>query len=238
MTFNQAAAAAGLVFIFAFVMYSQIASNLSPGSLANPGPTKTIETAFTRDSRSATSDEIETFEALLRLERRAILRSRLIGDVSLYPEVYFNDQTVDLGAEFLNILEEDGADAEQALARISPDKAGEPAGLLTARIAIVLRQQDDQAAWTAEQATAALEHHQTSTADMQDSTNPYPEKYGNHNVGTPQYVFDGLILNDHAEFKLAYEPPQRAALILIYTLTRVDSRWYISGERSEYRAEP
>lgn len=186
---------------------------------------------------NADSDEAKMFEALLRKDERMLFEAMVNGDVSQFPTLYYNDPRVDLNDDFDAILERSGNRANGLIASLAAGPVGAENGYLTAQVAIILERQDNIEAWEAAQRKAAAEGREPTLADMPNGEIPYVKKTEDQWVDVPFYVFDVKIDGDQATAKLTYEPPETAAMVLTYSFTQVDGRWYISGIDGEYQAD-
>ena len=163
----------------------------------------------------ATSEQTAELTSLLRRQERAIFNSLTAGDLSDFPTIFYNDPTVPLGDRFKSAISQVGAEAiDGTMARLTPGPVGDRTGFLAAQIAGGIERQHE-------------------LADMHaDGSIPASPLSPSDWVDVPFDVFDASIQGDHATAKLAYGSREQSEMIDLYTFTRVNGQWYVSGVRT------
>ncbi|MDI3340019.1 MAG: hypothetical protein QJR03_05760 [Sphaerobacter sp.] len=179
----------------------------------------------------ATAEQVAAFEALLRREERAMFNMLVYGDMHEFPTIYYNDPTVELPESFDWVVRRVGMEAiGAALAGLAPGPRGAETGILSARVALGIERQRQLDAWKQAQAKAAAEGRHPTAADLPEGVEPPANPLSPTEWVDVQFdVFDVSIQGDLATAKLAYGSRTQSEVIDVYTFTRVDEQWYISG---------
>lgn len=171
---------------------------------------------------------------LVHRDLRVTFESRVTGDFSLFPTIYYNDPTVRMHADYQDVMREYGAEAQAGLQSIGGEGNGGDSGYLTARIASVLSRESSIAAWENAQQQALAEGRKATLDDLPDGNLPIERPSLDDWVGTTPILHDVRVGDTTASAKAAAGDPRGGGQILSYKFVKVEGQWFISYMESSW----
>lgn len=204
------------------------------GSLASAG---------SPDPRTATAEDVSELTAVFRRYERIFFDARVSGDPAKLSEVLYNDPTVELRPELIELSERYRGQVNNVLRDNASDgPIGHENGYLSVRIAYIANINYGIEAWQQEQAQARAEGRNASPINLPPGATPFQRPGASDwDPDVPVQLVNVKIGGDHATADIVFVESEELATYLDrpdpymqhHTFTKVNGRWYISNVWSE-----
>lgn len=178
----------------------------------------------------ATSEQQQAFLALVQTKERVFFDAWLTGDLTKFPEVYYNDPEYPPNNRYRNLINGNQGEIDAILAQSHNGPIGAHTGELSAQIAEILWRRGSSAAWETAVARATAEGRSPTLSDMPDDNPPVMPVQPSDWVEHQFFIKDAVVRGgNHASFVSVLDEADSTVIYHI-DATDVDGRWYISKD--------
>jgi hypothetical protein len=179
---------------------------------------------------AATAEQQQAFLSLVQLKRRVFFEGWLTGDLSKFPEVYYNDSQYPPNDHDQGLINDHRIEIDALFAESPTGPIGAPTGELSTNMAEVLWRRGSSAAWEAAEAKAKAEGRAPTLKDMPDGQPPVMPVQPSDWVEKQIFIKDAVVTGgDHASFIYLLDTPT-SPLFYHIDATNVNGHWYISKD--------
>lgn len=183
--------------------------------------------------------EIEQFRQLIRQYHEVRTHAVLTGDVTEYPDIFYNDPAFDLrqytpGCFPLIYVERSETNA--ILKQMDNRPVGSKNGLLSCMIAEMIDYHRNANAWEIEVKQAEAEGRNPSIANLENGLVPINRARKATDWSGPKYAIEAIYLDDtHVRFTYAAAPIEELPDVVYHLIfTNVRGRWLLSAEWTSF----
>lgn len=178
----------------------------------------------------ATIEQQQAFLALVQAQDRVFFDAWLTGDLSKFPEVYYNDPEYPPNNRYRDLINDHRAEIDAVLTQARNGPIGTQTGELSAQIAEILWRTGSSAAWEMAVARATAEGRAPTLSEMPDGQPPVMPVQPSDWVKNQFFIKDAVIRGeDHASFVYVIGDADSTLLCHI-DAANVGGRWYISKD--------
>ena len=176
----------------------------------------------------ASAEQQQEFLSLVHANERVFFDAWLTGDLSKFPEVYYNDPEYPPNDLHRALIKDNRAEIDATLSQARNGPIGAQTGELSAQMAEILWRRGSSAAWDVAVARATAEGRAPTLSDMPDGNPPVmpvqPSDWVEH-----QFFIKAAVIRGGNHASLVYVLDEADSTVLYHIdATNVDGRWYIS----------
>lgn len=181
----------------------------------------------------ATTEQVREFLNVYRGYERLTFDALVSGNTTRFPEVFYNDPTVDIVPEHAALAEQFQTQVDAVLARVESGPAGAETGFLSASIAEMIAVTEQATAWEAAKAAASASGREPTVADLPEGFQPVERKRPEEWVDVDVHIHNVRIQGEHGWATFTFGTDRLEGNLLHMTFTNVNGQWYISSARGE-----
>lgn len=180
-----------------------------------------------------TAQQTQEFQDLYRRYERLVFEALVNGDTTRFPEVLYNDPTVEIVPEHAALAEQYQTQVGAALERVESGPVGAETGFLSASLAEMIAVNEQATAWEAARAAASASGREPTVADLPAGFQPIERKRLEEWVDVDVHIHNVQIQGEHGWATFTFGTDRLEGNLLHMTFTKVDGQWYISSARGE-----